>query len=179
MRAIGYILIVGGFLAGAFLAVQDQLTVPVGPFVLALIVGAVGIVMVRWATHRAATHEEHLAANISTIGSSLAQVVEDVEQLEAQKDDIDVYELRHVIDRTFPPHLQAFVEARQSIAHSYGLPAYADVMNSFAAGERNLNRVWSASTDGYIDEAHNYITLAREQMVEALEKFRALEARGA
>jgi hypothetical protein len=52
-------------------------------------------------------------------------------------------------------------------------------MNSFAAGERNLNRVWSASTDGYIDEAHDYIALAREQMVEALEKFRALESGGA
>jgi hypothetical protein len=59
------------------------------------------------------------------------------------------------------------VEARKSIAHRFGLQAYADVMNPFAAGERYINRVWSASTDGYIDEAHTYLDMAREQFDEA------------
>ena len=37
----------------------------------------------------------------------------------------------------------------------------------FAAAERYLNRVWSASTDGYIDEAHTYLGRSREQFDEA------------
>jgi hypothetical protein len=48
-------------------------------------------------------------------------------------------------------------------------------MSSFAAGERYLNRVWSASADGYIDEVSAYIDKAREQFVESLEKVRQLK----
>ena len=40
-------------------------------------------------------------------------------------------------------------------------------MSAFAAGERYLNRVWSASADGYVDEAREYIERAREQFVDA------------
>ena len=43
------------------------------------------------------------------------------------------------------------------------LQAYAEVMNEFAAGERYLNRVWSASVDGYIDEIKTYMGKARVQ----------------
>ena len=35
--------------------------------------------------------------------------------------------------------------------------------NEFAAGERYLNRVWSASVDGYIDEVRSFLVLARTQ----------------
>jgi hypothetical protein len=75
----------------------------------------------------------------------------------------------------FLEDLAAFVAARQSIAHIYGLAAYGEVMSSFAAGERYLNRVWSASADGYIDEVNTYIEKAREQFVESLDKIRALK----
>ena len=54
----------------------------------------------------------------------------------------------------------------ESIAIAFGLPLYASVMSHFAAGERYLNRVWSCSVDGYIDEAHAYISRAREQFEE-------------
>ena len=66
-------------------------------------------------------------------------------------------------------------QERESIAHSYGLQAYAEVMNRFAAGER-LNRVWSASTDGYIEEAHRYIERATRQFAETLEAFNEVKS---
>ena len=69
--------------------------------------------------------------------------------------------------------LTRFVDARESIAHVYGLAAYGDVMSSFAAGERYLNRVWSASADGYIDEVNTYIEKAREQFTDCLSKIQA------
>jgi hypothetical protein len=48
-------------------------------------------------------------------------------------------------------------------------------MNSFAAGERYLNRVWSASADGYIDEVNTYIEKAKEQFIESFEKIKNLK----
>ena len=89
--------------------------------------------------------------------------------------DVDVYDLRHRIDQTFLEDLDTFVVARESIAHSHGLQAYAEIMNHFAAGERYLNRVWSASTDGYIDECHTYLDKASEQFEEARDMYRALQ----
>ena len=50
-------------------------------------------------------------------------------------------------------------------------------MNRFAAGERYLNRVWSASTDGYIEEAHRYIEKAARQFEETLVAFNAVKSR--
>jgi hypothetical protein len=41
-------------------------------------------------------------------------------------------------------------------------------MSHFAGGERYLNRVWSASADGYIDEVNAYLTKAHEQFDIAL-----------
>ncbi len=174
MKNLGYLLITIGFLGGSFLAVERAEGVAELPFVGMLAVGAVGVVLARRATHRESRQEDVVAANISTIETSLGNVVDKVAALDRDKDSIDVYELRHHIDRDFPEDLDAFVQARESIAHSFGLQAYADVMNPFAAGERYLNRVWSTSTDGYIDESHTYIGKAHEQFEEALEKFRAL-----
>ena len=46
-------------------------------------------------------------------------------------------------------------------------------MSRFAAGERYLNRVWSASADGYIDEVNTYIEKSREQFSDCLSKIQA------
>jgi hypothetical protein len=194
VKILGYALITVGFLAGAFFAAQPeprqsseaplQVTVamaekspiPLMPFLGSLGLGILGVVAVRRALRQEATHEDRLAADIEAVETSLAALVEKVEALEREKGEIDVDELRHVIDDRFPADLDAFVQARQSIAHSFSLQAYADVMSPFAAGERHLNRVWSASTDGYIDEAHTYISLARQEFEHALEVFREVKA---
>jgi hypothetical protein len=47
------------------------------------------------------------------------------------------------------------------------LQNYADVMSAFAAGERYINRVWSASTDGYVDEVRSYLERATQQFRDA------------
>ena len=130
--------------------------------------------MVRVAARQESTHADTIKSNLGTIDKSLESIVDKVRRLDDGKTEIDVYDLRHRIDEEFPDDLDAFVQARQSIVHSYGLQAYADVMNPFAAGERYLNRVWSASADGYIDEAHTYATKARKQFESTLEVYRGL-----
>jgi len=168
IKKLGYVLITVGFLSGAYFAVVKPEGLDLTPFIVSLVVGVAGIVAVRTARKAEASHEETLAANLGTLEESLRAVVTKIEDLDARKHEIDVYDLRLHIDKEIPAHLVAFVEARESVAHRYGLQSYADLMNPFAAGERYVNRVWSASTDGYIDEAHQYLGMAREQFEEAL-----------
>jgi len=175
MRAFGYFLITAGFLIGAYFAVVQPEGVPLGGYLAGLAVGIVGVVSVRVATHRAARGADRLATDMETLESSLVRVVENARALDDEKESIDVYDLKDRIDATFPKDLGLFVDARASIIHRHSLQAYADVMNPFAAGERYLNRVWSTSTDGYIDEAHEYLGRAHEQFEEALAVLRGLD----
>jgi hypothetical protein len=162
-----------GFLLGSYFTVVQAEGVPVASYLVALALGVAGVVIVRRAIYAESRSEGVIATHLGTIATSLESVVDKVQALEREMEAIDVYDLRHRIDGEFPDDLDAFVQARESMAHRFGLQAYADVMNPFSAGERCLNRVWSASTDGYIDEAHTYIGKARVQFEEALEVFRA------
>lgn len=174
MKALGYILITVGFLAGAYYTTVHETEVPRMPFAIALVVGVIGVVLARWATKQHAQHEDRLTTNMGVLEESLARLVERGRQLEADKATVNVYDYRRRIDDEFRADLANFAAARESIAHTHGLQAYADVMNHFAAAERYLNRVWSASTDGYVDEAQIFIGKASSQLDDTLETFRSL-----
>lgn len=177
MKNLGYLFVSIGFLVGAFAAVRQPIGVSLLPFFAGLSMGVFGVFLVRWAMHAEATDEELISANIQTLESSLKRITAGTADFAATKATHDVYEMRHFIDSTFRVDLAAFAEARESIAHSFGLQAYSEVMSRFAAGERYLNRVWSASTDGYIDEANAYIDRAAAQFEDALQTFDAVRAR--
>jgi len=177
MKLLGYILITGGFLGAAFTTVLETEDVYWKGFLIAIAVGVAGVVMVRLVISRAAREEETLTANMRNLLESLSRVVDNITLLSREKESINPYDLRHRIDELFPEDLTIFVDARESIVHVYGLQAYADVMSIFSSGERYLNRVWSASADGYIHECHTYLEKAREQFATTLEQLNVLEAR--
>ena len=174
-RKVGYLLITVGFLAGALVAVLDELSVRWSWFSAALGAGAVGILLVRTSQRRTSRAEETLTANMEAIETSLRRIVENLAELNAQKKSIHPYDMRHRIDELFIEDLATFVQGRESIAHAHGLRAYADVMSCFATGERYLNRVWSASADGYVDEINTYLDKAQEQFSESLDKIKNLK----
>ena len=60
-----------------------------------------------------------------------------------------------------------FADARESLIHLYSLQVYADIMSDFAAGERYVNRVWSAAADDYDAEAWTYVGKALNRFREA------------
>lgn len=165
-----------GFLAGALVAVLDTEQVQWDLFSAAVAVGAAGIGMFQIAKRRKTKFKAKLADDVNSIQNSLSRIVENVARLDAEKASLDPYEVRHRIDELFPEDIDTFVEGRESIAHVHGLHAYAEVMSYFAAAERYLNRVWSASADGYIDEVNTYLEKAREQFSESLNKIRQLKA---
>ena len=177
MKTLGYIMITLGFLAGALLSVLDKSDVQWGHFIAALAAGAAGICIVQAARRHRAKAEGKLAANIQSIETALARIVENISQLNKEKLSLDPYDVRHSIDQLFREDLETFVEARESIAQVHGLHAYADIMSYFAAGERYLNRVWSASADGYIDEVNTYLDKAQSQFADTLQELNSLKER--
>jgi len=174
MRHLGLIIIIAAFLAGSFLSVLDPYKVNWLLMVPVLLLGVVGLVIQRKAHHAATRAGHKLSGNIEVLRKALSNIVSHLEEFNAGKSDIPVYEARFEIDRRFREDLNDFAEARESMIHVFGIQHYADVMSGFAAGERYINRVWSASTDGYIDEVNQYLSRALDQFHEARDHFESL-----
>jgi hypothetical protein len=175
MVVIGYILFIAGFLSAVLVAVMDTTEVNWLYFAIAVSVGALGVVLIRMAHHQKHRSAEAVEDNIQAVFDSLKRVAENMRILITEAANISPYDVRHRIDELFIDDLEAFVQARKSIAHVYSLQDYADVMSHFAAGERYLNRVWSASADGYIDEVNAYLVKAQTQFTFAFDKIQKLK----
>jgi len=175
-KLTGFLFVTLGFLSGSLIAVLNKDDVQWISFSVVLLIGIAGIVLVRIGERRHSRGEGKLVSDIEAVESSLERIVRNLTELNAQKSSINTYDVRHRIDELFIDDLDAFVQARESITHTHGLNAYADVMSSFAAGERYLNRVWSASADGYIDEVDAYLDNSLAQFAESLDKMRQLKA---
>jgi len=174
MKKTGYIIITVAFLAGALVAVINEVNVQWIYFIAAIVLGAAGVAVVRLHEHRIAVANERTAENLKSIDFSLAKIVQNITTLNSQKQSINPYDIPGRIDELFDDDLTTFVQSRHSLAHTHGLQAYADIMSHFASAQRYLNRVWSASADGYIDEACAYLDKAQMQFSQALEKVRSL-----
>lgn len=174
MKIPALLMIIAAFLTGAFLASLDPRSVDWMLMAPTLGVGVLGLWLYRKAHHREVRAGTRLAGNIRTLGDSLDNIHRNLEALCARGDELPVYEARFEIDRLFREDLDNFASARESMIHVFGMQNYADVMSNFAAGERYVNRVWSASTDGYVDEVRMYLERARDQFREAREHFHEL-----
>ena len=179
MKLLSTILIFGAFLAGSFLSVLDPFEMNWTLMAPTLLIGVVGLYLYRQRHHAEHRSSHKLSGNIEILRASLANIVQNLELLNAGKQDLPVYEARFEIDKLFRDDLSDFVDARESMIHVFGIQNYADVMSGFAAGERYLNRVWSASTDGYIDEVNRYLDRSLDQFHEARDHFEQLANRHA
>jgi hypothetical protein len=140
-----------------------------------LLIGVAGLWLSRKAHHDEARAGHKLAGNIELLGKCLDNILARLELLSDNKDELPTYEARFEIDRLFRDDLNSFAEARESMVHVFGMQNYADVMSNFAAGERYINRVWSASTDGYVDEVNLYLERALNQFREAHTHYHGLK----
>lgn len=175
MKLAGTVLLAASFLWGAYQAVLTaENTVAWGRFVPALVLGAVAVALLRAGGARTGGAEAGMLS-VPELNELLARIADGVQRLDAEKKAIDVYELHETIDERFAEDLANFADSRKAIIAPHGLQAYADVMNDFAVAERYLNRVWSCSVDGYIDEAHTYISRAGEQFTSAAKKLARLK----
>jgi len=91
------------------------------------------------------------------------------DQVQAVQDDLDSLEtpaLHHRIDAITAGPAADFDEHCRALADAFGMSAYARVMTVYAPAERSLNRAWSASADGYPEEASACVRRAAPVLAE-------------
>lgn len=64
-------------------------------------------------------------------------------------------------------HAPAFIDARTRLIARLGLGGYAELMDRFAAGERQINRAWSAAADHAMYESAPALDAAASLLAEA------------
>jgi len=176
MKKMGFLLLIAGFLAAAYATALDTQATNWMLFVPAAVAAAAGVFAVKRQERGAARSDSVLTANRAELFESLGNIVRELEALCARQDAIETADLPPEIDRSLRDDLRRFADARESLVHLFGLQAYADIMSEFAAGERYVNRVWSAAADGYRGEASAYLQRAAAQFSGALQRLEALKA---
>ena len=175
IKILSLLAIMAVFLIGAFISVLDPTQVNWNWFVPVLAIGVAALVSFTKAHRGEAKAGHRLSGNLLILGTSLNNILGNLETMNDSSHELPVYEARFEIDRLLREDLNNFANARESMKHIFGLQNYADVMSAFAAGERYINRVWSASTDGYVDEVRSYLERATIQFREAQALFAGLE----
>jgi hypothetical protein len=177
MKNVGFVLLSLGFLAGAYATALDVQNVNWQIFVVAAVAAIAGLAIIKRAASAHAQSDEVLELNRGELRDSIANVVRDLGEIVGDKTSRGAA-LRDAIDLRLRNDLRRFADARESMVHLFGLQTYADIMSSFAAGERYINRVWSASADGYDEEAETYLEKAAAQFADARDQLLAAAANG-
>jgi hypothetical protein len=178
MKGIGYLLLCAGFLAGAYATTLDVQQVSWNMFAIAALVAVAGLVILKRQARSASRSHSVLELNRGELLESIGNVVSDLRGI---PDDVATNgdKLRDWIDDKLRTDLRRFADARESMVHLFGLQVYADIMSNFAAGERYINRVWSASADGYDGEAARYLEKAAAQFAGAQDQLTAVNTQAA
>lgn len=177
MKYFGYGIISIALFTGVYLTALDPVHIAWDRFIPTLLVGALGVWLVQ-KSNRAEQRRTAAASESTTVlRDSLDAVIANLAVMMEEKETIPVFEMRFEIDAKLRDDLQRFADHRGVLRTLHGLQAYAAVMTHFAAGERLINRVWSASADGYVDEvlacthqAHAHFTEARTLLGKLLDR---------
>ena len=147
-------------------------------FVLGCVGMLAGALVVRRDTARrlAPATDEAAAAGAGPDASvqNLRAALDDLRGQVAQANDRDA-RIKLIIERVDEMNAQfvaPFVAARPQLVARMGLAGYAQLMDRFAAGERQLNRAWSAAADGYEEEAVACLDNASVLFAEAEQRMR-------
>ena len=181
MRMVGILLLALGFFGGAFEATRqadavgaEWETIRWPWFGGYMILGVGGIVMIRAARADARGQTHKVETDLATMTTALERLTNNVGALRENQAATNVYDVHQRIDADLATDLAEFADARETLITLYGLQPYADVMSEFAGAERSINRAWSASADGYIDEVWICLERAHEMLARARDRLGAL-----
>jgi hypothetical protein len=174
MKNVGFLLLIAGFLLAAYSTALDVTNTNWMLFIPAVIGAGLGVLLIKRTTRGEAKSDSVLSANKAELTDSLKNIVDNLDDMNSAGSSLTVDVLRDEIDKRLREDLRRFADARESLIHLFGLQTYADLMSHFAAGERYINRVWSASADGYDAEARDYLKRAASQFHDARQQLQVL-----
>jgi hypothetical protein len=159
IRLLGHALLWSGFLCGALVAVrrtelpEDRWSTISWPaYGTALAVAAAGVVLLRSTRRSARLGSRKHATDVQEMETVLRRLREELRAWQERSEPLDVHRVHGEIDGRLSDDLARFCDLRESLIDAFGLPHYARIMTEFALAERTINRMWSASADGYVDE---------------------------
>ena len=171
MRRIGLVCLWLGVLGGAFVSVRHVEHIQWGPYGAMAALAIAGVVMLRRTAGSAAFGAERVRQDVSALRGHLQTVLGGVDDILGRRNEGSVYDVRDMIDNELAEPLGAFADRRETLIAAHGLEVYADVMTRFAGAERLVNRAWSASADGYIDEVWPCLERAQALLRDAMDRF--------
>ncbi len=108
------------------------------------------------------------ALSLEDLRNPLLGAFREIQSLQASREVINLKNLHERIDRVVNDYLYSFGINSSSMKSMFGISGYNSVMMHYALGERYVNRVWSASADGYQEEAFDYLEKSEPEFREAL-----------
>lgn len=144
-----------------------------------LVIGAGAFLARRQAAEDAAGTGGSEASRVdfpATIGSIRATIDRVRKGIAGLPMDTDDNASRQALDDLDSDVIQPLVEGRGQLVAKHGLAGFATYFGPFSAGERNLNRCWSALTDGHSVVAREALEIADQAFVAALEAYQRADA---
>lgn len=173
MKKLAGFLIIFSFIAGSIVSIQDKVNVNWLYYSVLLAIGFIGIVILKVQKSKHSKKADYIQTNVEDIKNSLNSICLKMKTFEVKEADLE--NLSKKIDNTFLVDINKFLNSREVLKTRYGIKAFANVMSNFASGERYLNRAWTSSVDGYIDEAKMSIETSKQLFNNALEEFKVLK----
>ena len=155
-----YIGTIGGLIAAARIPPYYEI------FWGSLAILIIGILMRRW-TGRPKLIESGYS-DFEEMREYLKHALREIQSLLASRDVLTLESLHKRIDRISNEHFYNFGQSCSSLKSFFGIRGYNSVMAHFALAERYINRVWSASTDGYLEESLDYLEKAEPELKDAI-----------
>jgi hypothetical protein len=184
-RICGHLLLWIGFLVGAFVSVRSTevkdapwLTISWPVYGVALFVAIIGVIILRTTKRPVVVDSKGEVGAIDELATILSRVHATVDRWNKTSGKISVYDFHGMIDEELADDLGRFADLREALIPEFGLDHYARIMTEFALAERTVNRIWSASADGYVDEvqtclsrAGSHLSAARRCLDEAIKDY--------
>ena len=177
LRYLGIIL----FTLGSIVAISSGAKMPVDGakfsdttmvFIVALILGIVGNILWHKTEKQAvlAELESHKNDEASNPTILLKNFIPKLEEIKTKGKGLQGMELCNELDLIMDKYLHPLVAKRKILIDLLGQEKGAEVLLIIAYAERMLNRVWSASSDGYPDEAQDCLEDSLNNFKQALAK---------
>ena len=133
-------------------------------YLISVAVAIAGVVLLYTGKSAEGQKSEKTKANLEEIKRSLGRLIANISTFKKTMQKLPPSQITKYIDDELAEDFRIFADGRDSITAEHDLSVFAEVMSQFAAGERAVNRAWSAAADGYVDEAETCIERA-EQML--------------
>lgn len=125
--------------------------------------------LLKRSANRVVESEEREATGYGALVALLDRGRLEVTALADRSEELGAQEIHEALDPILADVCQPFVDGRETLRRRFGARGFAAVMGPFAAGERWLNRAWSAAVDGYEVEARESLREALEPLGDARE----------